>query len=475
MQGKGFLPQPGEMLLDRFLLQEIVGVGPISGVYRARDEALGKDLVLKYLYPGLSGPQLRETNLFRLYRARGFLHKNILAVHEVFSDGGHFFLTKDIVDGISLRALQKLRQENLEPFNKREIVQLLFEICEALRWVHMLGANGNLKPENIILTDAGLKVDDPYFLVGRTSIPAEHGSFPLADRYLAPEQLEDEVQERKESDIYALALILGEVLVGKPVRPGIPLSDQGPFFSPELDDVYLKATSASPADRHASVSLFWDGVRQVFRVPAEDFTGERPPVAFIPESLSKVVADFRAYDRPETDTPPATEEPEPEMEVVIEVEEEPREVPLEIRVGQMVADSSADEALSTEELEAEATLPDVHLSEEMAAEAEEGLIVIDDTRSPAMETGAPEAGGEEEAELSEEPAELVGEIDNVIEETRDLEGFGTDEDYARPAAEEADPDGGEAGAASTLIFDSLKTMEALEDDEADIEVEGILI
>ncbi len=296
-KNQSFLPQPGEKLIGRFQLQELVGVGPLAGVYRARDLALQRDVILKFIYPALASGSARETNLFRLYRARGFLHKNILTVQEVLFGDGFFFITKDIVDGISLRSLQKLRQENLEPFNKREIVHLLFEICEGLRWIHMLGANGNLKPENILLTDQSLRVDDPFFLAGRTSIPPEHGTFPLADRYLAPEQLEDELQERKESDIYALALILGEILVGRPVKPAVPLSDQGPFFSPELDDVFLKATARNPSDRPSSVGLFWESVRQVFRVPAEEFKGDRPPVGFIPQSLSGAAAEFRPFSR----------------------------------------------------------------------------------------------------------------------------------------------------------------------------------
>ena len=305
MDTKSFLPQPGTILVGRFALRELVGVGPISGVFSALDKALGKDVMVKYFYPGLAAAAARDTNLFRLYRARGFLHPNLVTVHEVVVSDGHFFITKDIVEAISLRALQRLRQENLEPFNKKEIVALLFEICEALRWIHMLGANGNLKPENILLTNSGLKVDDPYFLTGRTTVPSEHGVFPLADRYVSPEQLEDERQDRKESDIYALALILGEILVGKPVRPGVALSDQGPFFSPELDDVFIRATAKDPSARYESVTLFWDSVRQVFRVPAEEFGTGRTPVAFIPASLAERVRQVRQAPAPAPVAAPA--------------------------------------------------------------------------------------------------------------------------------------------------------------------------
>jgi len=305
METNTFLPHPGTTLVGRFELRELVGVGPISGVFKAIDKALGRDVVVKYFFPGMATPPVKDINLFRLYRARGFLHPNLVTVQEVVVTPNEFFITKDVIDGISLRALQRLRQENLEPFNKKEIVALLFEICEALRWIHMLGADGNLKPENILLTDSGLKVDDPYFLNGRTMIPPEHGSFPLADRYLAPEQLEDEHQDRKESDIYALALILGEILVGKPVRPAVALSDQGPFFSPELDDVYLKATNKEPSARYESVTLFWDAVRQVFRVPAEEFGAGRTPVAFIPAALTESVRRAKASTSVQSAATPA--------------------------------------------------------------------------------------------------------------------------------------------------------------------------
>ena len=397
MNSKTFLPQPGDKLIDRFVLQEIIGVGPISGVFRAFDEALSKDVILKFLYPGLAGTSFKENNLFRLYRARGFLHKNILSVHEVFEGDGYFFLIKDIVDGISLRALQKLRQENLEPFNKREIVHLVFEICEALRWIHMLGANGNLKPENILLTDNSLRVDDPYFLAGRSMVPVEHGNFPAADRYLAPEQLEDEQQERKESDIYALALILGEVIIGKPVKPATALSDQGPFFSPELDDVFMRATAAAPSDRYQSISMFWDAVRQVFRVPADAFQAQATPVAFIPESLTDAAMAFRPFA--ET---PAEEVEDSEVEDEIEIlADEPVEGEVEAEV-EVIEDE-------VEEVQEE---PEIQVVPEDVAEIE------DEPESQVIEEDIEEVQEEPQIEVIEEDVEEVREEDEieVIEE-----------------------------------------------------------
>ncbi len=277
-----FLPQPGTLFHDRFLIRERVGLGPIAGVFRATDTALQKEVILKVFYPGLAGAKVRDVNLFRIFRARAFLHRNILTVQEVFSGDGFLYVTKDIVEAVSLRTLQSLKREALEPFAKKEIANLVFEMCEALKMIHLLGANGNLKPENILLSDNGLRIDDPFFLVGRGDVPPDHGVFPFADRYLAPEQLQDEMQERKESDIYALALIMGEVLVGKPVKPAVPLSDQGPFFSPELDDLYIRATASDPSARFGSVSLFWETVRQVFRLAAEEFGPGRTPSAFLP-------------------------------------------------------------------------------------------------------------------------------------------------------------------------------------------------
>ncbi|GEM_PF-2996846 len=289
-----FLPQPGTRYYDRFIIREQVGLGPIAGVFRATDTALQKEVILKVFYPGLASARARDVNLFRIFRARAFLHKNILPVQEVFSGDDYLFVTKDIIDCVSLRTLQALKREALEPFAKKEIANLIFELCEALKMVHLLGTNGNLKPENILLSDDGLRIDDPFFLVGRSSVPPEHGVFPHADRYLAPEQLQDEMQERKESDIYALALIMGEVLVGKPVKPGVPLSDQGPFFSPELDDLYIRATATDASARFNSVSLFWDTVRQVFRLPAEEFGPGRTPSAFLPEGYSQRAREARA-------------------------------------------------------------------------------------------------------------------------------------------------------------------------------------
>ena len=240
---QNWYPSPGVILENRFHLGELVGLGPLAATYRCHDSALNSDVILKDIHPTCLRPEVRETNLFRLFRTRGFINKYIVAVKEVIATDDKLFVTKEVVDAIPLRTLQRLRQENLEPFTKRELIHLTFQVCEALRSVHMLGVMGNLKPENLLIDVDRLRVDDPYFLVGRQDVPPEHGSFPYADHYLAPEQLADPSGERKESDIYALALIIGEVLVGKPVKAGVVLSDQGPFFSPELDDVFVQATA----------------------------------------------------------------------------------------------------------------------------------------------------------------------------------------------------------------------------------------
>ncbi len=365
-------PGPGETLDGRFFLQELIGIGPIAATYRCHDQALDRDLVLKYIHPVFLRPDQKDVNVFRLFRARGYMHQHIVAAQEIVVGEGSLYLTKEVVDAIPLRTLLRLRQENLEPFTKKELIHLTFQVCEALRSVHMLGVMGNLKPENLLIDVDRLRVDDPYFLVGRQDVPPEHGSFPYADHYLAPEQLADSSGERKESDIYALALIIGEVLVGKPVKAGVALSDQGPFFSPELDDVFVQATASEPGDRFQSVPLFWDAIRAVFRVPAEAFEGAQGPIGFIPESVAAVwKQDAAATDAPAV---PETSEAPPTAGAATAVEPEEadaEEAPatVEVSVDELLSQMRGEAAgpPDEEEIEPSPTEPEPEVIEEPVA------------------------------------------------------------------------------------------------------------
>jgi serine/threonine protein kinase len=313
---------PPTTLDGRYELSRVLASGENAVTYAAFDRALNRQIVVKAMNPVYASRGLKDTNTFRLFRARGFRHANIVAVDDVVVKDDRLYLTKEPVVALDLRTLLRLRLENQEPFTKKELVNLTSQICEALRWVHMLGSAGSLKPENILVDETSVRIDDPYFLVGPVSA--------AASQYLAPEQFSDPRTERKESDIFALTLIMGEILAGKPLKPGVPLSDQGPFFSPELDELYLRGTASEPEQRFDNVTELWEALSKVFRIGPE---AQGAALCLIPQNLLGTWRQHSLLGRQETAAPlPVEPQPvsdEEEQKILARDSKQPAPVPQE--------------------------------------------------------------------------------------------------------------------------------------------------
>ena len=261
-----WLPPVGEVLQGRYQLVEFIGKGPIGAVFKAVDLALKRGVALKVLHPAFFDEDRRAVNAFRVQRARAFQHPNIVAFHDMVipDDGTTPFVTEDLIEGLSLRTVQMLRHDAGEPLSPAEVRFVVEGVASALRWIHQLGVHGNLKPENIFLSGEAVKVTDPFFLVGRAKVRWAAGDDPLADHYLAPEQLLRASEESRQSDLFALGLLTGELAAGASVRPGLPLSAQAADIPAELDELFVKATAADPVSRYASVDSFLADLRRAF-------------------------------------------------------------------------------------------------------------------------------------------------------------------------------------------------------------------
>lgn len=287
-----WLPPVGEVLQGRYHLVEFIGKGPTGAVFKGIDLALKRGVAVKVLHPGFFEGDRRTINAFRVQRARAFQHPNIVAYHDIVvpEDGSPPFITEDLIEGLSLRTVQMLRTDAEEPLTHAEVRYVIEGVASALRWVHQLGVHGNLKPENIFLAGELVKVTDPYFLVGRAQVRWSTGVDPLSDHYLAPEQLLRAQEETRQSDLFALGLLTGELTAGATVRPGLPLAAQAADIPGALDELFLKSTSTDPVSRYASVDSFLADLRRAF--PME---GQRV-VADLGDTTEVPLADVLSAD-----------------------------------------------------------------------------------------------------------------------------------------------------------------------------------
>jgi serine/threonine protein kinase len=211
---------PGEVIADRYELEELVGTGGMSSVYKARDRLLERYVALKVLHPHYGEDEEYVERFRREARAVAQLsHPHIVTVIDRGQDGGQQFIVFEYVDGENLKQFV----ERTGPLPVRRAVELAVEIADALAFAHEHElVHRDVKPQNVLLTpDGDAKVTD--FGIAR-SLDVEHGVTQTGtvlgtSNYLSPEQASGKPTTRA-TDVYSLGVVLFEVLTGDVPFPG---------------------------------------------------------------------------------------------------------------------------------------------------------------------------------------------------------------------------------------------------------------
>lgn len=249
-------PRIGSELLG-YRVEDVLGRGGMSVVYRASDPKLKRQVALKLIAPELaSDRRFRERFLTESELAASLEHPAVVPIYDAGEVEGQLFLVMRLVEGRDLKGL--LRAEGrLEP---ERAVAIVSQVAEALDAGHAKGlVHRDVKPSNVLLDEK----EHPYVadfglarrIEDREAFTSEARSLGTID-YVAPEQIRgEEVGGR--ADQYALGCLLYECLAGvPPFRRG---SDAATLFAhleerpPALDgleDVMAKALAKNAGDRY---------------------------------------------------------------------------------------------------------------------------------------------------------------------------------------------------------------------------------
>ncbi len=245
----------GELMADRYLVKDAVGVGPLGFVLRTQDRELGIDVSVKLIHPRFVQTN-EERDAFRqaLEPARRFLHPSLTRLHDVGTDQGWPYFTYTFLDGLPLRRIIDLRLAKGQTFALDEVEPILGQLMAALEAAHPAGAHGGLKAENILVLPDMLKVTDWGVAAGMPRPPfVQAERQKAAHRHLAPEYLAGLALEPR-ADVYALGVLVGEMLTGLTPEDEIP---ELRLVNPELPDAiegfYRRALSERPESRFRSV------------------------------------------------------------------------------------------------------------------------------------------------------------------------------------------------------------------------------
>ncbi len=254
---------------------ELIGVGGMGAVYRARQPKLDRWVALKLL-PECSGsdPAFGERFLREARVLARLSHPNIVGVYDFGQNGEFCYLLMEYVDGVNLR--QAMRAGKFSP---TQALALVPQVCSALQFAHNAGVmHRDIKPENILLDAQGrVKLADfgiAKMLGEPTGDPALTltGTSVGTPQYMAPEQIEQPAHVDHRADIYSLGVVFYELLTGE-----LPL---GRFAAPSaktpldarIDDIVLRALAKERELRQQSA----DEVRTAVERVGVGFSAEVP-------------------------------------------------------------------------------------------------------------------------------------------------------------------------------------------------------
>lgn len=257
------------MLPERFgchKVIEIIASGPLTEVYRAVQQPIGREVAIKALKASIAPSSPFAVSLAREVRVQSLLqHENIPRVFEFVQSDTSMWFSMELTDGFTLREVMD-RAGKLEA---AAAVAIALEVTRALVHMHEAGVvHGDLSPTNVLLSkDGRVRVVD-FGSAQVEHMPATQEPVPIEalaePHYMAPEQILGEPLEPR-TDIFLLGILLYEMLSG--VRPFSAKGDRTVAHSirhddpPRISDSHLSrqvtqlvATSLQklPGDRYAT-------------------------------------------------------------------------------------------------------------------------------------------------------------------------------------------------------------------------------
>ncbi|MGO9830141.1 MAG: serine/threonine-protein kinase [Myxococcaceae bacterium] len=312
----------GELMANRYLVKDAVGVGPLGFVLRTSDRELGIDVSVKLIHPRFAQTgEEREAFLQALQPAQRFLHPSLTRLHDVGIDQGWPYFTYTFLDGLPLRRIIDLRLAKGQTFALDEVEPILGQLMAALEAAHPAGAHGGLKAENILVLPDMLKVTDWGVAAGMPRPPfVQAERQKSAHRHLAPEYLAGLALEPR-ADVYSLGVLVGEMLTGLTPEDEIP---ELRLVNPELPDAiegfYRRALSERPEARFRSV-------REMFEAYSSVVEGKPLPAATSAPDTAAAAEDGFEVDFVETQTVVVQPEPVPPPEPAADVAAAPATAP----------------------------------------------------------------------------------------------------------------------------------------------------
>lgn len=269
--------------LGNYQVVEQLGRGGMANVYKAYHPGLAIYRAIKVIRPEFgNASDFRERFQREAQAVAAMRHPNIVQIHDFGEADGLYYMVMEFVPGTDLKALLQKRGQ-IRPF--QDALKILEQVGSALDYAHKRNLiHRDIKPANIMLDQEGKQAILMDFGIAKL-VQSEHqmtqtGVGIGTPAYMAPEQARGQRDVGPTADLYALGIVLYEMLTGQlPFSADTPLAvmlkvvnDPLPlprYISPDIPDVLqgviLKATAKNPADRYQTAEALLDGFRQALQ------------------------------------------------------------------------------------------------------------------------------------------------------------------------------------------------------------------
>jgi predicted Ser/Thr protein kinase len=266
--------EPGQVLVQRYRIQRLLGKGGMGAVYLADDEVLGELVALKVISSAFSADEAAMVTRFRreAAAARKVSSPAVIRIHDLGeARPGLLYLSMEYFAGRTLAEL--ISQRGVIAL--KDAQDMLQQIAAGLDAAHHAGViHRDLKPSNVLIGERGqVKIID--FGLATTAVGdglTATGAILGTPHYMAPEQVRGKPVDVR-TDVYALGALAYHLVCGRPpftgdnpiaigfahiTEPVLPPRQLRKDVPPALEAAILGALAKAPEDRPASARVFLD-------------------------------------------------------------------------------------------------------------------------------------------------------------------------------------------------------------------------
>ena len=298
LEARETLNLPGQMLKDRYRIEDKIGEGRLGTVFGGTDIELNTPVAIKILSPSFSEGAI-EQFLRQARQIIDLIHPNIVDILECDEDRGITFMIEEFIESKTLRDV--LDENSDQPLVFDIALSIAESITRALEYAHANGVvHGDLKPKNVLLP-GDVKISDfglGRLESGKSLVNLDVPLTLVTARYLAPEQVLGHPIDAR-TDLYALGVILYEMFTGQPPfegsdeevleshRNSFPVAPReiNPNLSRSLEHLILKLLDKDPNKRYANARQ----VRYILNSMVVAVSSEVQPRVFATEQWPALV------------------------------------------------------------------------------------------------------------------------------------------------------------------------------------------